>query len=476
MPLFETIGLGGEKTAVVIDIGTSYTKLGFAGECGPRAIIPSEVKRQQTGKVVRLEDYYNTNQDELFAVLVEFLHQMYFRYLLINPRDRRVLIAESILVPTSFRDTLAKVLFRHFEVPSVMFAPSHMLTLLTLGINTALVMDVGYADTFVLPISFYHYLDMMWLGKYIYEGVAVLGAWQSLPLSGRAIHKRLESLLLAESTVATEGGTELPLSSVVGTVKEEILEDIKARTCFVCSMERSKKVQDAAMAQLGLLDASQAGQPPTPPPSVEFPLDGAKILKINGSIREAATEVLFEQDNELQSVATLILDAIIKSPIDTRKELAENLVVTGGTALLPGFMHRLMQELNTLRQSPKYSSKLAFGSFKIHNPPAQPNCVPWLGGAIFAATEALASHSFTKDIQYEGPHIPDWCSLNNKDFFTEGVVEKTPVSLPTLRKTLEAIKSSTGLGAKGGKDSGKESGKGSAATTVKLETSGESTT
>ncbi|XP_066280528.1 actin-related protein 10-like [Branchiostoma lanceolatum] len=461
MPLFETIGLGGEKTAVVIDIGTSYTKLGFAGECGPRAIIPSEVKILQTGKVVRLEDYYNTNQDELFAVLVEFLHQMYFRYLLINPRDRRVLIAESVLVPTSFRDTLAKVFFRHFEVPSVMFAPSHMLTLLTLGINTALVMDVGYADTLVLPI---------------YEGVAVLGSWQSLPLGGRAIHKRLESLLLAESTVATEGGSELPLSSIVGTVQEEMLEDIKVRTCFVCSMERSRKVQDAAMAQLGLIDPSQAGQPPTPPPSVEFPLDGAKILKINGSIRESSTEVLFEQDNELQSVATLILDAIIKSPIDTRKELAENLVVTGGTALLPGFMHRLMQELNTLRQSPKYSSKLAFGSFKIHNPPAQPNCVPWLGGAIFAATEALASHSFTKDIQYEGPHIPDWCSLNNKDFFTEGVVEKTPVSLPTLRKTLEAIKSSTGLGAKGGKESGKESGKGSAATTVKLETSGESTT
>eukprot|EP00058_Branchiostoma_floridae_P027718 XP_002613209.1 hypothetical protein BRAFLDRAFT_262678 [Branchiostoma floridae] len=448
MPLFETIGLGGEKTAVVIDIGTSYTKLGFAGECGPRAIIPSEVKRQQTGKVVRLEDYYNTNQDELFAVLVEFLHQMYFRYLLINPKDRRVLIAESVLVPTNFRDTLAKVLFRHFEVPSVMFAPSHMLTLLTLGINTALVMDVGYADTLVLPI---------------YEGVAVLGAWQSLPLGGRAIHKRLESLLLAESTVATEGGTELPLSSIVGTVKEEILEDIKVRTCFVCSMERSRKVQDAAMAQLGLIDPSQAGQSP--------------VASTKDFVRQkSATEVLFEQDNELQSVATLILDAIIKSPIDTRKELAENLVVTGGTALLPGFLHRLMQELNSLRQSPKYSSKLAFGSFKIHNPPAQPNCVPWLGGAIFAATEALASHSFTKDIQYEGPHIPDWCSLNNKDFFTEGVVEKTPVSLPTLRKTLEAIKSSTGLGAKGGKESGKDSGKGSAATTVKLETSGESTT
>ena len=39
---------------------------------------------------------------------------------------------------------------------------------------------------------------------------------------------------------------------------------------------------------------------------------------INGKIRETACEVLFEQDNEEKSVATLILDAILK--VRWRKE------------------------------------------------------------------------------------------------------------------------------------------------------------
>ena len=33
-----------------------------------------------------------------------------------NPRDRRVVVCESILCPTQFRQTLAKVLFKRYEV------------------------------------------------------------------------------------------------------------------------------------------------------------------------------------------------------------------------------------------------------------------------------------------------------------------------------------------------------------------------
>ena len=45
-----------------------------------------------------------------------WLLRFYFRYLLVNPKERRVVVVESILCPTVFRETLAKVLFNHFEV------------------------------------------------------------------------------------------------------------------------------------------------------------------------------------------------------------------------------------------------------------------------------------------------------------------------------------------------------------------------
>jgi actin-related protein len=46
MPFYEGIGLIAEKNAVVIDIGSAYTKVGYAGEATPRAIVntPKELK------------------------------------------------------------------------------------------------------------------------------------------------------------------------------------------------------------------------------------------------------------------------------------------------------------------------------------------------------------------------------------------------------------------------------------------------
>ena len=34
-----------------------------------------------------------------------------------NPRDRRVVVIESVLCPSHFRETLTRVLFKSFEVP-----------------------------------------------------------------------------------------------------------------------------------------------------------------------------------------------------------------------------------------------------------------------------------------------------------------------------------------------------------------------
>ncbi|KPP60284.1 actin-related protein 10-like [Scleropages formosus] len=391
MPLFEGLGSGGEKTAVVIDLGSSYTKCGFAGETGPRCIIPSEVQKpglQQPVKVVQ----YHINTDELYSNLKDFIHMLYFRHLLVNPRDRRVVIVESVLCPSHFRETLTKVLFKHFEVPSVLFAPSHLMSVLTLGINSALVMDCGYTETLVLPV---------------YEGIPILSAWEALPMGGKAIHKELESLLVEQCTVDTESSTGQSLPAVISSIPEEVVEDIKVRTCFVSDLQRGLKIQEAKFNLEGTAEC------PAPPPDVNYPLDGEKIIHIKGSIRDSVMEMLFEQDNEEKSVATLVLDALVKCPIDTRKVLAENLVVIGGTAMLPGFLHRLLAEIRLLAEKPRYQQVLSSRTFRVHSPPAKPNCTAWLGGAIFGALQdILGSRSISRDQYNQTGRTPDWCCLS----------------------------------------------------------------
>ena len=41
---------------------------------------------------------------------------------------------------------MSEVLFKHFEVLSILYAPSHLMPLFTLGVNTALVIDVGFKE------------------------------------------------------------------------------------------------------------------------------------------------------------------------------------------------------------------------------------------------------------------------------------------------------------------------------------------
>ncbi|KAI0212711.1 Actin-related protein 10 [Lamellibrachia satsuma] len=409
MPLLEGFNYGGEKTAVIFDIGAAYTKCGFAGETGPRCIAPTSVNGLKKGQVINI--CHCTDEKELYDLLKSFFNKLYFRHLLVNPKERRVVIVESVFCPTTFRDTLAKVLFEHYQVPSLLFAPSHLVALFTLGIPSGLVIDVGQKETQVMPV---------------FEGVLLLKAWQALPVAGEAIEKNLEAHLLEGCNVKTDQSADKPLSSVMSSVPQSVLEDIKVRCCFVTKLSRAKQLQAvgqgtgdkdevsvAAMVRFWLLQSLHL------PLGVDYPLDGSTVLHIVGKIRENACEVLFERDAEETSVATLLLEAILKSPVDARKILAENIVVTGGTSMLLGFKARLAEELRDLREKPRYKERLFVDAFKFHSPPAKENYVAWLGGAIFGALEVLPSRSVTREMYHTDPVLPDWCSLHETEELDE---------------------------------------------------------
>ena len=69
----------------VLDIGSAFTKVGYAGESSPRAIIRTPPNLETLDK------------DSLGDSLVEFVHKLYFEILLVNPKDRRVVLLESLL-------------------------------------------------------------------------------------------------------------------------------------------------------------------------------------------------------------------------------------------------------------------------------------------------------------------------------------------------------------------------------------------
>lgn len=282
-----------------------------------------------------------------------------------SPKDRKISVVETVLTPTTIRECIAKVLFFHFEVSSVLFLPTHLVATSTLAVETAVVVDIGYKETSVIPV---------------YSGVQVLSAWQAQPLGAEAVHDEIKSNL------------------ILNGVKEEILterviEDIKVRTCFVTKQSRAA--------------AYKANETLQPCPDVEYPIDGYDVIKVSGLLREIAYEVLFPEDNDRLGLPYIILDAILKCPVDTRKALAENILLIGGTAGALGLVARLKTELVKLINSDYYKDRLFVQEVKFHSAPSKPNFTAWLGGSIYSSTD-LISNSITRESYLKTSKIPDW--------------------------------------------------------------------
>lgn len=138
----------------------------------------------------------------------------------------------------------------------------------------------------------------------------------------------------------------------MGSVPEGVLEDIKVRTCFVSDLKRGLKIQAAKFNVDGIVSVPHH-------PERWLSIRWREDLTCPRINQRFSCGNPFEQDNEEKSVATLILDSLIQCPIDTRKQLAENLVVIGGTSMLPGFLHRLLAEIRYLVENQNIKRHLA---------------------------------------------------------------------------------------------------------------------
>lgn len=295
-----------------------------------------------------------------------------------HPRERTVVIVESVFCPTRVRESLARCLFTNLEVFSVLFVPSHLVALAPLAVDTGVVIDCGYRECTVLPV---------------FAGVQVLGAWQAQPIAGEAVHTEIRRQLI-DIGVASE------------LLSDEVVEDIKVRTCFVTTLERAARFHE---------DAAGTAAADTAPfracPDVDYPVGGGQVITVPGRLRETAYEVLFAHDNERSSLPYLVLDAILGCAVDMRRSLAENLVLVGGTAMALGLTARLQQELRALLQGPLYGGRIV-SELKFHGGPAKANFTAWLGGSLYGATELAQTRAITRDAFAKAAgRLPDWVQV-----------------------------------------------------------------
>ncbi|KAF8688862.1 actin, partial [Rhizoctonia solani] len=395
--------LYGTEDRIILDPGSRVWKVGFSGEGKPRDVF----------SVNDGEGLWNFNtmrpaaEREEFEKLIEQKIQDWLRKLLVDPKARKIIIVEHPLLPLCVKNMFAKVLFQNLQVPSLSFAPSHVLALLAAGRITGLVIDCGHLETTVLPV---------------FTSRPLFSLLCTTPLAGARLTTHLRALLLLHGTYippqSTLSGpaTSIPEMQRAKRIPPSILTDalvetIKTRACFVGSPISPEDDQDQDVTMMDIVptpssaSASDAGLYDTPPMSeVHTPLRttasstagsvsgaasvsgagsvsgvgpsrreereidpmakhsratdlriavgvgaGRGVVIIPGWVRERAAEALFTGgDVDERSVAETVLDCLRKVPVDLRKELISSLLVVGGTSMLPGFVSRLHAELKSL--------------------------------------------------------------------------------------------------------------------------------
>ena len=264
--------------------------------------------------------------------------------------EHPVLLTESPHNPSSQREQLAEIFFETFRVPALFVAPPAVLSLYASGRTTGVVLDVGEGVTHCVPV---------------YEGYALPHSIVRSDLGGIDVTKRLQ-LLLRKSGLAFSTTAEVDF---VSRMKEEV--------CYVSNVPTNEE-SDYDMGGNASSATTGGGASNAAAAKAQYQLPDGQVVTIANE-RHRASEVLFQPSligSEERPIHDVLMTSINQSDMDLRSTLFSNIVLAGGSTLLPGLGDRLLYEV---RQRAPERTRI-----RISAPPERRDSA-WVGGSILAS-------------------------------------------------------------------------------------------
>ena len=133
----------GTETKIIIDPGSRIWKVGFSGELHPRSVFLINDDKS----------LWNLNALKSFIGIIDAFLLTFINHLQIDSKQKKILLVENSFLSNPIKDSIIRILFNNFQVPSIAFANSSLLALLASGRSSGLVIDIGYLQTIITPVS-----------------------------------------------------------------------------------------------------------------------------------------------------------------------------------------------------------------------------------------------------------------------------------------------------------------------------------
>jgi actin-related protein len=336
---------------LVLDFGSGFVKAGFAGNDAPSLIFPSVIGKPRTKQAggqaqePLVGEAAQTSPDVIqkrpidrgvikswneLHVIINYIYQT----LDLKSENNSVLIARPSGAETKQLEHLTEHFLETLHAPSVSFISSATLSLLSTGRVTGIIAECGYGVTNVVPI---------------FESFGLEHARITSELGGCDVDAYLKTLL------KKIGMTENDNAAV---------HEVKEQLCYV------RPTPD------------QAESAPVP-----YELPSGNRLEI-GTERWQGAEVLFDPrlgGKECPGLSASISTAISRSDEFLRRELLQNVVISGGSTMFPGMAERVEHDVSESAQA------LA----RVIAAPERKNG-SWVGGSIFASTPVFDQFQIKK--------------------------------------------------------------------------------
>lgn len=96
---------------------------------------------------------WNLNGLKSFIGIIDAFLLTFINHLQIDSKQKKILLVENSFLSNPIKDSIIRILFNNFQVPSIAFANSSLLALLASGRSSGLVIDIGYLQTIITPVS-----------------------------------------------------------------------------------------------------------------------------------------------------------------------------------------------------------------------------------------------------------------------------------------------------------------------------------